>query len=109
MKNSASKLTLFVSAFALCGLFATPIVRAADENSDAKAGKRAERKAKQEAQMLRKYDANGNGVLDPDEQAAMKADQDKAKAQRAAQRKAKATEKAKLVEPAQPAWPMEAK
>lgn len=44
-----------------------------------------DRKAKNEARMLAKFDANHNGVLDPDERAAM----EKFKAERKAQRLAK--------------------
>jgi hypothetical protein len=101
MKNSASKITLFTLAVAVSSLFAMPAAFGAD---DAEA-KKAERKAKRDAEIIRKYDANGNGVLDPDEQAAKKADENKAKAERAEKKKAKdaAKDAAKDEAKAQPA------
>ena len=36
--------------------------------------------------MLKKYDKNGNGKLDPDEEAARKADQEKARAEKKAKK-----------------------
>ena len=80
MTKLTSKLTLIVGALAIACLFTTPVVRAADEK-DAAAVK-AEKKAKKDAENLKKYDKNGNGKLDPDEEAALKADQEKAKAER---------------------------
>jgi uncharacterized glyoxalase superfamily metalloenzyme YdcJ len=78
MKKLASKTILFTSLLALAGLFATPVVRAQADD----AAKKAEKKAKKEAADLKKYDKNGNGKLDPDEEAAMKADMEKAKAEK---------------------------
>lgn len=49
-----------------------PVVRAAETKQDTQ-------KTQQDAENLRKYDRNANGKLDPDEEAAMKADQAKAK------------------------------
>lgn len=40
------------------------------------------KKSKRDADMVKKYDKNGNGKLDPDEEAAMKADQAKAKSEK---------------------------
>jgi hypothetical protein len=94
MNTSASKLALFLSALAVSSLFITPVVRAADDPADAKAQKAAAQKAKHDAEVLKKYDKNGNGVLDPDEQAAKQANDDKMKALRDA-KKRKAEERAK--------------
>ena len=80
MKKSTSKLVLFTSLLAVAGLFLTPTVRAQDD--DAKAKAKAEKKAKKEADDLKKYDKNGNGKLDDDEKAAMMADQEKMKAEK---------------------------
>ena len=77
MKKLTSKLVLFTSLLALAGMFATPAVRAQGDDA-----KKAEKKAKHEAEMLKKYDANHDGKLDDAEKATMKADQDKAKAER---------------------------
>ena len=79
MKKLASKLTLLAGALAIACMFTVPVVRAQD---DAAAKAKAEKKAKREAEILKKYDKNGNGKLDPDEEAAYKADQEKAKAER---------------------------
>lgn len=99
MKNSASKLTLALSAFAVSFLFAAPMMHAEEAKSEAPmADKKADRKAKHDAEILKKYDTNGNGVLDPDEQAAKKADEDKTKAERAEKKKAHAA-KEKAAEP----------
>ena len=73
MKIPVSKIALIASALAIACLFTVPVVAADKEDAAAK-------KAKKEADMLKKYDKNGNGKLDPDEEAAMKADQAKAKA-----------------------------
>lgn len=83
MKKLTSKITLLASLLAVAGMFTVPAVRAADD-----AEKAAKKKAKQEAD-LKKYDKNGNGKLDPDEEAALKADVEKAKAEK----KKKAEEK----------------
>ena len=58
-------------------------LRAAD---DAKPAKKAN---KPTAEEIKKYDKNGNGKLDPDEEAAMKADQAKAKAEKEKKKKEK--------------------
>lgn len=76
MKKPASKLTLIASLFAVAFTMTVPAVQAADD-----AEKAAKKKAKQEAD-LKKYDKNGNGKLDPDEEAALKADVEKAKAEK---------------------------
>jgi hypothetical protein len=81
MKNPASKLALLATTLAIACLLAGPL-SAADNKDDA-----AAKKAKREADMLKKYDKNGNGKLDPDEEAAMKADQAKAKAEKEKKKK----------------------
>lgn len=70
----SSKITLLASALAVACTFTVPAVRAADDAA------KAEKKAKQEAADLKKYDKNNNGKLDPDEIAARDADREKAKA-----------------------------
>jgi capsule polysaccharide export protein KpsE/RkpR len=82
MKKFSSKLTLLVSLFAVAGMFTVPALRAADDD----AAKAEKKKKKQEAD-LKKYDKNGNGKLDPDEEAALKADVEKAKAEKAEKKK----------------------
>lgn len=79
---------LFAGALAFTGLFTAPMVRAQDDQA-AKKEKAAERKAKRDADLLKKYDKNGNGKLDADEEAAVKADQEKAKAERAEKKEKK--------------------
>ena len=101
MKTSASKITLLVSLFAAFSMFAAPMVRAGDETTDAKSQKAAEEKAKHDAEVLKKYDKNGNGVLDPDEAAARQANVDKMKGLRDA--KKKKAEERKANEAAKPA------
>lgn len=81
MKNKSSKIVLFTSLLALAGMFAAPAVRAQGDDAA-----KAEKKAKREAEMLKKYDTNHDGKLDDAEKAAMKADQDKAKAERKAKK-----------------------
>ena len=76
MKKLSSKLTLLASVLAVACMFTVPAVRAADDAA------KAEKKAKQEAADLKKYDKNGNGKLDPDEIAARDADREKAKAEK---------------------------
>lgn len=76
MKKPASKLTLILSLFAVVCTFTVPAVRAADD------AEKAAKKAKKAEADLKKYDKNGNGKLDPDEEAALKADQEKAKSEK---------------------------
>jgi len=91
MKKLASKLTLLASILAIACLFTAPVLRAQadDAAKTEKADKKADKKAKHEAEMLKKYDKNGNGKLDPDEEAAMKADMAKAKAEKEAKKENK--------------------
>ena len=100
MNTSASKLTLLVSALAVSSLFATPAVRGADAQADVAAQKAAAQKAKHDALVLQKYDKNHNGVLDPEEQAAKQANDDKMRALREA-KKRKQEERAKAATPVQ--------
>jgi hypothetical protein len=81
MKKPASKLTLIAGLLAIACTLTVPAVRAADDKKDDPAVK-AEKKAKRDAEMQKKYDKNQNGKLDPDEEAAMKADMEKAKAEK---------------------------
>ena len=76
MKKLSSKITLLASVLAVACMFTVPAVRAADDAA------KAEKKAKRDAENLAKYDKNKNGKLDPDEEAAMKADQEKMKAEK---------------------------
>jgi len=72
MTKLTSKLTLLASVLAVACMFTVPAVQAAD----------AEKKAKKEKADLKKYDKNGNGKLDDDEIATMKADMAKKKAEK---------------------------
>jgi hypothetical protein len=85
MKKPASKLTLIASLLAVAGFFAVPAIHAAESKDEAAV--KAEKKAKRDAENLKKYDKNGNNKLDPDEEAAMKADQAKAKAEKEKKKK----------------------
>ncbi len=76
MKKLSSKITLLASILAVAGMFTVPAVRAADD------AEKAAKKAKRDAENLKKYDKNANGKLDPDEEAALKADMEKAKAEK---------------------------
>lgn len=77
MKKLSSKITLLASVLAVAGMFIVPALRAADDDAT-----KAAKKAKKAAADLKKYDKNGNGKLDPDEEAALKADVEKAKAEK---------------------------
>jgi hypothetical protein len=76
MKRLNPKLVLLASAAALAFFAVGPVVRAADGKS--KSGEGSPGK-KHDDETLRRYDRNSNGKLDPDEEAAMKADQERAK------------------------------
>jgi hypothetical protein len=91
MKKLASKLTLLVGVLAIACMFTVPTVRAQDDKEKAK----QEKKAKRDAEILKKYDKNGNGKLDPDEEAAYKADQEKAKAEKKKEKKEEKKEEKK--------------
>ena len=106
MKTSASKIALLVSALAASCLLATPAVRGADAQPDAKAQKAAAQKAKHDALVLQKYDKNHNGVLDPDELARKQANDERMRALREAKQR-KAAERAKAAATATPAQPQQ--
>ena len=76
MKKLSSIITLLASVLAVAGMFTVPAVRAADD------AEKAAKKAKRDADNLKKYDKNANGKLDADEEAKMKADMEKAKAEK---------------------------
>lgn len=84
MTKITSKITLLASLLAVAGMFLAPAVRAADDDAT-----KAEKKKKKAEADLKKYDKNGNGKLDPDEEAALRADVEKMKAEK----KKKAEEK----------------
>lgn len=75
MPKLTSKLVLLAGALAIAGVFAVPLVTAAEKS----AAEKAEAKKKKDAENLKKYDRNHNGKLDPDEEAQLKADVQKAK------------------------------
>ena len=77
MKKSASKITLILSVLAMAGAFIVPSAQAQDD--------KAAKKAKRDAEMLKKYDANKDGKLDEKETAKMKEDQAAAKAKKEAE------------------------
>ena len=91
MKKSVSNIVLFASLLTLAGLFITPSARAQADDTAKK--EKAEKKAKRDAEELKKYDKNGNGKLDDDEKAVMKADQEKAKAEKAEKKERKEKKK----------------
>jgi len=76
MNKLSSTVTLLASVLAVAGMFIVPSLRAADD------AEKAAKKAKRDAENLKKYDKNGNGKLDADEEALMKADMEKAKAEK---------------------------
>ena len=80
MTKLTSKLFLATSALAIACVFSVPVLRAADEKAETAA--KAEKKKQRDAENLKKYDKNSNGKLDPDEEAAMKADHDKMKGEK---------------------------
>jgi hypothetical protein len=90
MKKLTSKIALIASLLAVTGMFTAPAY-AADDKADAAAAK----KAKHDAEMLKKYDKNGNGKLDADELATMKSDEEKAKAEKKAEKKEEKKEEKK--------------
>ena len=73
MKPPASKLILIASTLAMACLFTVPAANAASDDA------KAEKKKKKAEADLKKYDKNANGKLDPDEEAALKADTQKQK------------------------------
>lgn len=90
MKTLGSKLGLVVGAVALGFVLAAPLVRAANDKGGPGPGSGpggpgpggksgGGERPRPDEDTLRRYDRNGNGKLDPDEEAAMKADQQRAK------------------------------
>ena len=76
MKSPASKLTLIAGVLAMACMFTVPVVNAASDDA------KAEKKKKKAEADLKKYDKNANGKLDPDEEAALKADVEKQKSEK---------------------------
>jgi hypothetical protein len=76
MKKPASKLTLIAGMLAVACMLTVPAVHAASDDA------KAEKKKKKAEADLRKYDKNANGKLDPDEEAARKADVEKQKSEK---------------------------
>ncbi|MBS0662703.1 MAG: hypothetical protein JSR48_05520 [Verrucomicrobia bacterium] len=89
MKSPMVRNLIVTGLVALAGAMAVPALRAADSKEDA-----AERRARREAEMLKKYDANHDGKLEPDEKAVRKADRAKAKAEREAKKHERAEREA---------------
>ena len=73
MKNPASRLILIAGMLAVACMFTVPAVNAATDDA------KSEKKKKKAEADLKKYDKNANGKLDPDEEAALKADVEKQK------------------------------
>lgn len=71
MKKAAVTFVAIAAALFVASAVAAPAGRPGDKEDAAKKAKRDE--------AIRKYDRNGNGKLDPDEEAAMRADQARAK------------------------------
>jgi hypothetical protein len=67
MKKAAVTVFAIAAGLFVASSLAAPAGRPGDKEDPAKKAKRDE--------ALRKYDRNGNGKLDPDEEAAMRADQ----------------------------------
>lgn len=78
MKKLTPRLVLAAGATALALVAVVPLVRAASDKSNSGGGE----KKKHDEETLRRYDRNSNGKLDPDEEAALKADREKAKSER---------------------------
>jgi hypothetical protein len=68
MKNPASRRTLFAGLIAVACIVTVSVLRAASDDAA------AEKKKEKDQADLRKYDRNANGKLDPDEEAARRAD-----------------------------------
>jgi hypothetical protein len=73
MKTPASKPTLIAGMMAIACLLTVTFVHASTDDA------KAEKKQKKAEVDLKKYDKNANGKLDPDEEAAVKADIEKQK------------------------------
>jgi hypothetical protein len=90
MKQIAKTLTSLAAATLIACMFSTPSLRAADEK-EAK-DKKSKEPVVTDA-VLKKYDANKNGKLDPAEEAAWKADLAKEKAEKKEKKSEKKEEK----------------
>jgi hypothetical protein len=80
------QLILFLGVLAAAGVFLATQASAADDKDRNSKSRREDRGPRDKSaqpqpddEALRRYDRNANGRLDPDEDAAMKADQEKAK------------------------------
>jgi hypothetical protein len=78
MKHPALRFVFLAGVVAFACAVSAPLIRAAEQKSGS-GGPKTERKTEQDDEALRKHDRNGNGKLDPDEEAALKAEQEKAK------------------------------
>lgn len=78
MSKSAARVLLPILALAFAGTSGITAMGAAEARPAQRTGADNKRD-KQEEEILRKYDKNRNGKLDPDEAAELKADQAKAK------------------------------
>jgi len=79
MQSRDLRTALVAGALALGVLGLTSTAGAAQEKSGSR---NDEKKSVVSAEDLRKYDRNGNGKLDPDEEAAMRADEARLKRQK---------------------------
>jgi len=74
MNQIVSKLTVMVTLFAAGIVLAASAAPATIDGLSPAAKKMEKHQARRQLADLKKYDANGNGILDPDELAAKKAD-----------------------------------
>ncbi len=79
MQSRDLRIALLAGALALAVLGLTSTAIAAQEKGG---NRKDEKKSGVSAETLRKYDRNGNGKLDPDEEAAMRADEARLKRQK---------------------------
>lgn len=77
MQSRELRIALVAGVFAVAVLGLTSTAGAAQEKSGSR-----EKKSGVSAEILQKYDRNGNGKLDPDEEAAMRADEARLKRQK---------------------------
>jgi hypothetical protein len=75
MKIPASRVALIAGMIAVACLLAASALHAASDD-------KADKKDQKSEADLKKYDRNANGKLDPDEEAALKADVEKQKGER---------------------------
>ncbi len=79
MQRRDRRIALIAGALALAVLALTATAGAAQEKSGSR---KDDKKSTVSAEALQKYDRNGNGKLDPDEEAAMRADEARLKRQK---------------------------